>query len=117
MPNLPLLMHARLWLEIPGDFRLRVGLFLPLHLILWAIGLCRDVGFVGVWCTSGNPVYRIRRALEGFMDDIGVFYFSWRFYSRLVSVPRSIVHQPFLFYFFQDILDSIGLLSSVFSLL
>lgn len=60
MPNLPLLMHACLWLEIPGDFRLRVGLFLPLHLILWAIELCRDVGFVVVRCAISEPVYRIR---------------------------------------------------------
>jgi hypothetical protein len=63
MPNLPLLMHARL--GIPGDFRLRVGLFLPLHLILWAIELCRDVCFVGVWCAIGDPVYRIRRGIYG----------------------------------------------------
>lgn len=63
---------------------------------------CR-VGFVGVWCAIGEPRYRIREmdlwatlAFSASLDD---------FDSRLVHVPCSIVHQPFLFNFFQDILD------------
>jgi hypothetical protein len=61
------LMHNAAWdtdesgIEAPREVE-NANVFLPLHLILWAIGLCRDVGFVGVWCTSGNPVYRIRDA-------------------------------------------------------
>lgn len=57
--------------------------------------LCR-VSFVGVWCAIGEPVYRIRG-----MDLWTTLAFSASldgFDSRLVHVPCSIVHQPFLFF-------------------
>lgn len=56
--------------------------------------------FVGVWCAIGEPVYRIRG-----MDLWVTLAFSASL-DGFDSRHGSIMHQPFLFfYFFQDILD------------
>lgn len=58
----------------------------------YATGLCRDVGFVGVWWAGHE-----------FMDDTGVSAFLD------ASIPDSLMSHAalsaFSFYFFQDILD------------